>query len=191
MLAIMSRWKPGAADRLAEAALTLFHEQGYEQTTIAQIAEAAGLTKRTFFRHFADKREVLFDGSHQLERHWVAGIEAAPPDAGLMTAAAAGFDPVAAMFTERHRFALTRSRIVAANPELQERELINVPAGAAAIWGGLRPRGASPAAPTLASQASVTVFHVAFARWVQQSDPAALHSLLRQSLAELRSVTTT
>ncbi|MDT7552975.1 MAG: hypothetical protein QOI16_1511, partial [Pseudonocardiales bacterium] len=122
----MSRWKPDAEGRLGKAAITLFAERGYDETTIADIAEAAGLTKRTFFRYFSDKREVLFNGSHELQERWVDGIEAAPPGLGPMAAVSAGLDAVAELFADRHPFATMRSRIIASNPELQERELIKL-----------------------------------------------------------------
>src|SRR6201991_4771127 len=108
----MARWEPNAEGRLGQAALELFAERGYEQTTVAAIAERAGLTKRTFFRHFADKREVLFSGSVELERRWVEAVAAAPADAPPMAAVAAGFDPVAAMFEELHGFVGRRARII-------------------------------------------------------------------------------
>ena len=185
----MSRWKPDAEGRLGQAALALFDRQGYDATTVAQIAEAAGLTKRTFFRYFSDKREVLFKGSHELEEFWVGRITAAPPDAGPMTAVSAGFDSVAAMFVDRHRFASIRSRILAANSELQERELGKLQSLAAAVQAALVERGLSANAAILAAQASVTVFHIAFDRWVHQDDPTALRRLLDETLTELRVVT--
>src|ERR1700691_6384775 len=101
----MSRWKPDAEGRLGKAAITLFEEQGYDQTTVAEIAEAAGLTKRTFFRYFSDKREVLFNGSRELQDRWISGIEAAPPDATPMAAVCAGLDELAELFADRHPFA--------------------------------------------------------------------------------------
>src|SRR5438309_2373156 len=113
----MSRWKPDAAGRLTKAAIELFDEQGYDATTVAEIAERAGLTKRTFFRHCSDKREVLFSGSDELEGLWLKGIAAAPEDAEPLEAVRAGFDPVAGMFTERHDFARLRTAIVSANSE--------------------------------------------------------------------------
>ncbi len=185
----MSRWKPDAKGRLITAAVSLFDEQGYDDTTVAEIAEAAGLTKRTFFRYFADKREVLFNGSPEFQRRWIGGIAAAPPDAGAMAAVSAGLDEVAKLFTDRHPFARTRSRIIAANPELQERELIKLQTLSGAIKAALIDRGVSANAATLAAQAGVTVLHVAFARWVEQDDPAALRQLMDETLQELRSVT--
>src|ERR1700722_18885891 len=122
----MSRWKPDATGRLIEAAITLFAEQGYEETTVAEIAARAGLTKRTFFRYFSDKREVLFSGSQELERIWLEAAAAAPPEATPLAVVTAGFDPVAEMFAARHDFARVRAAIVDANPELRERELIKL-----------------------------------------------------------------
>ncbi len=184
----MSRWKPDAEGRLIKAAIALFDEQGYEATTIAEITEAAGLTKRTFFRYFTDKREVLFNGSHELQEHWIGGIEAAPPDAGAMVAVSAGLDEVAQLFADRHAFARMRSRIVAANPELQERELIKLQSLTGAIQTALVARGVSVNAAILAAEAGVTIFHVAFARWVAQDDPTVFRRLMDEALQELRSV---
>src|ERR1700733_8247130 len=185
----MSRWKPDAHGRLMSAAIELFDEQGYEATTVAEIAERAGLTKRTFFRYFSDKREVLFSGSQELQRLWLEGLAAAPPDARPLAGVASGLDPVADMFTDRHPFARIRAQIIEANPELQERELIKLQSLAVAIKGALVQRGVTANAAILAAQAGVTVFHVAFAHWVQQNDPTAFRRLMDESLDELRSVT--
>lgn len=187
----MSRWQPDAEGRLAKAALTLFEKQGYDETTVAQIAEAAGLTKRTFFRYFSDKREVLFGGTHELQERWVAGIASAPRNARPMTALSAGLDEVATMFADRLPFARTRSRVILSHPELQERELIKLQSLAGTLAAALVDRGVPQSAAALAAQTSVTVFHVAFARWLQQDDPAAFRPLIDESLAELRSVTAT
>jgi AcrR family transcriptional regulator len=185
----MSRWKPDAQGRLMGAAIELFDEQGYEATTVAEIAERAGLTKRTFFRYFSDKREVLFSGSQELQRVWLEGVAAAAADANPLTAVVAGLDPVADMFTERHPFARIRTRIIEANPELLERELIKLQNLAAAVKAALVERGVSATAAMLAAQAGVTVFQVAFAQWVLQNDPTALRRLIDESVQELRAVT--
>jgi AcrR family transcriptional regulator len=184
----MARWEPDAEGRLLKAAIVLFDQQGYEQTTVAQIAEAAGLTKRTFFRYYADKREVLFNGSEELVQCWVGGIEAAPRDASAMAAVAAGLDDVAQLFADRHPFARLRARIVAANRELQERELIKLQFLADAVRAALVQRGLDENAATLAAQTGVTIFHVAFARWVEQDDPAAFRRLMDDALLDLRAV---
>ncbi len=185
----MSRWEPDAAGRLMKAAISLFAEQGYEETTVAGIAQRAGLTKRTFFRYFSDKREVLFGGSAELERIWLEAAAGAPPEATPFAVVTAGLDPVAQMFSERHDFARVRAGIIEANPELRERELIKLQALAGALKAALVERGVAPNAAVLAAQAGVTVFHVAFANWVQQDDPTAFRELMEASVAELRSVT--
>ncbi len=185
----MSRWKPDAEGRLIKAAITLFEQQGYDETTVAQIAEAAGLTKRTFFRYFSDKREVLFNGSQELQERWIGGIQAAPPDATAMAAVFAGLDQVVLLFADRHPFARMRAGIIAANSDLQERELIKLQSLAEAVKAALIDRGVSVNAAILASQAGVTVFHVAFARWVEQDDPALFGRLIDESLQDLRAVT--
>ena len=184
----MSRWKPDAAGRLTKAAITLFAAQGYEATTVAEIAERAGLTKRTFFRHFSDKREVLFSGAEELERVWLEAVSVVSSKASPLAMVTAGLDPVATMFVERHEFARVRSEIIGANPELRERELIKLQNLAASIEVALRDRGVSANVATLAAQAGVTVFHVAFAAWLKQDDPTAFRRLMDASLEELRSV---
>ncbi|HET9171947.1 MAG TPA: TetR family transcriptional regulator [Actinospica sp.] len=185
----MSRWKPDAGGRLLKAAIELFAEQGYEATTVAEIAERAGLTKRTFFRYFSDKREVLFGGAQELEERWLGGIATAPADAEPLEAVRAGFGPLAEMFAERHEFASLRARIIVANPDLQERELIKLHRLTGVIEEALVRRGIAEHAAALAAQAGVSVFHVAFGRWVRQEDPDSFGTLLDESLAELRSVT--
>ena len=185
----MSRWKPDAQGRLIKAAIELFAEQGYDATTVAEIAERAGLTKRTFFRYFTDKREVLFFGSEELERIWLEALATTPTDASPLAAVMAGFDPIAEMFEERLPFARLRAGIIMANPELQERELIKLQRLASSIQAALLERGVPINAAILAAQTGLTVFHVAFARWVTQDDPAALRRLIDESLDELREVT--
>ncbi len=185
----MSRWKPDAAGRLTVAAITLFAEQGYQATTVAEIAAGAGLTQRTFFRYFSDKREVLFSGSQELSRIWLEAVAAAPPEATPLAAVTAGLDPVAEMFIERHKFAGIRAGIIEANPELKERELIKLQNLAGSIGAALVERGVSASAAILAAQAGVTVFHVAFGNWVHQDDAMAFRRLMDESLDELRSVT--
>lgn len=120
----MGRWQPDSRGRLQEAALALYSERGFDQTTAAQIAERAGLTERTFFRHFADKREVLFGGSAILKERIVGGVAGAPASDGPLAAVSCGLDAAAGMLGESRRD-LTRQRqaVISANPELREREL--------------------------------------------------------------------
>ena len=186
----MPRWKPDAQGRLIKAAIELFAEQGYDATTVVEIAERAGLTKRTFFRYFTDKREVLFFGAEELERIWLDALTATPADASPLAAVMAGFDPIVEMFEERLPFAQLRAGIIKANPELQERELIKLQRLAESITAALVERGVPLNAAMLAAQTGLTVFHVAFARWVAQDDPAAFRRLIDDSVEELREVIT-
>src|SRR3954468_12104511 len=141
---VMGRWEPDAAGRLREAAMALYAEQGFERTTVAEIADRSGVTARTFFRHFADKREVLFAGSEELERRMVDALSAAPPAAGPMDAVAAALLAAAEMFAERREYSRRRQAVIAATPELRERELIKLASLAAAFAEALRQRGVAP-----------------------------------------------
>ncbi|MGH2888297.1 MAG: TetR/AcrR family transcriptional regulator [Solirubrobacteraceae bacterium] len=184
------RWQPDAVGRLQTAALELFAERGYEATTIADIAERAGLTKRTFFRHFADKREVLFMGSELLVEEFVAAVRGAPVDAAPIGAISAGLEAIGGrFFAERHAFARRRAAIIASSRELRERELIKLASMGEEAAAALRERGVAEPAATLAAQSGITVFQVAFGRWVAQDDPGALARLMRESLGELQDLT--
>jgi AcrR family transcriptional regulator len=185
----MGRWRPDARGRLEQAALTLYGERGFDNTTVAEIAGRAGLTKRTFFRYFADKREVLFWGSDALKGLFVTAVGTAPEAATPLAAVTAALDAVAAMFEERREFAVRRQRIIAANPELQERELIKLASLAAAVADALRGRGIGDPAAILTAEAGITAFRVAFERWVDQANRQDLQPLIRESLEHLRTIT--
>jgi AcrR family transcriptional regulator len=185
----MARWQPDARGRLQQAALTLYGERGFDNTTVAEIAEHAGLTKRTFFRYFADKREVLFWGSEALEELFVTEVGAAPESAAPLDAVTAALNAAAAMFEERRESAARRQHIIAANAELQERELIKLASLTGAVAEALRRRGVDDPAAILAAEAGITVFRVAFERWVDQAGRQLLQRLIRESLDELRAVT--
>jgi len=184
----MGRWQPDARARLQEAALVLYGERGYEQTTVAEIAERAGLTKRTFFRYFADKREVLFWGSELLENQMVAAIEAAPASATALDMIGAALDAAAGRFEEVREFAGSRHRIIVSSPELQERELIKSASLAAAMARALRARGFGDTTATLAAHTGATVMHVAFGQWVVDPDQAPYQQIARNALAQLREI---
>ena len=181
----MGRWQPGATGRLAEAALDLYVERGYEQTTVAEIAERAGVTARTFFRHFADKLEVLFSGSEFLQQRMVDALAAAPPDAAPLDAAAAALDAAAAMLGENHRHSARRQAVLLANTELRERELIKMARLADALTDGLVARGVPASDARLAAETGITVFRVAFDAWVNGPASVELAFLIRDSLAQL------
>jgi AcrR family transcriptional regulator len=182
---MMVRWEPDSRGRLEQAALALFAELGYEETTVAAIAERAGVTERTFFRHFADKREVLFGGGTPLQDAIVAAVQGAGPELPPLAAVAAGFAAAGALLQERRPFALARSAIIAANRALQERELIKLAAIADAVGETLRERGVGDADAALAAQLGVTAFHVAFGRWVATADAPPLGELIDAAFGRL------
>jgi len=185
----MGRWQPDARGRLTKAAFELYGERGFEQTTVAEIAERAGLTERTFFRHFVDKREVLFAGAGALNELLVGTIAEAPEGLAPIEAAAAGVEAAGAFLQEGRELAKQRQAIILASPELQERELIKLAALAAALADALRARGVEDPVASLAAEAAITAFKVAFGRWVGEDDPPDLPRLVRESLQELRAVT--
>ena len=185
----MGRWEPNARGRLERAAMELYGERGFEQTTVAEIAARAGLTERTFFRHFADKREVLFWGAGALQELFVSTVASAPESAAPIDAVAAALQAAGAVLQERRDGARQRQAIIAANTELQERELIKLAKLAAALAGALRERGVSAPAASLAAEAGVAVFKIAFERWIGAPGQRDLPQLMQESLDELRAVT--
>ena len=185
----MSRWEPDARGRLEQAALELYIERGFEQTTVAEIAKRAGLTERTFFRHFADKREVLFAGAGALQELLVSTVASAPDSAAPIDAVAAALEAAGAPLQERREYARQRQAVIAANPELQERELIKLASLSAALAGALRQRGVTDPAASLAAEAGIAVFRIAFERWVSETGQRDLPQLIRESLDELKAVT--
>src|ERR1700749_2345752 len=187
----MGRWQPDARARLQAAALALYGERGYEETTVAEIAERAGLTKRTFFRYFTDKREVLFWGSELLEQQMVAAIASAPASASALGMIGAALDAAAVRFEEVREFAGPRHRIIASSPELQERELIKAASLAAAMARALRARGLGDTAATLAAHTGVTIMHVAFEQWVDDPNRTPFDQIARDALAQLRDIAAT
>src|ERR1700753_3403851 len=185
----MGRWEPNARGRLEQAAMELYVEHGFEQTTVAEIARRAGLTERTFFRHYADKREVLFAGGAELQAVMVRGVLDAPDSAAPIEAVAAGLQAGAEVLEDRREFAGRRAAVIAASAELQERELIKMSTLAAALADALRRRGVPEPTASLTAQAGIAVFHVAFARWIEEANQAGLTEVIRDSLDEHRAVT--
>src|SRR5690349_19141063 len=137
----MARWEPNAEGRLRAAAMELFTSRGYEQTTVADIADRAGVTSRTFFRYFADKREVLFTRSEGFEGPLVEALEAAPAAASPIDAVAAALDAMAATIGGDRGHSRARQSVIASSAELRERELIKLASLAEALADALRRRG--------------------------------------------------
>jgi AcrR family transcriptional regulator len=183
----MVRWEPGAKERLQQAAIGLFVERGFEQTTVQDIAAAAGLTERTFFRHFTDKREVLFVGSDLYAATFLTGVDEAPPDAtpyGLVTAAitaaARDFFP-----NDRRPWSRQRQSVLDANPALQERELLKRSTLGDSLTAAFQRRGVPEADARLAAETGVTAFHIAFRQWIAEDEERSLLEIERDVLARM------
>ena len=176
----MGRWAPDARGRLERAALHLYGELGYDRTTVAEIAEAAGLTERSFFRHFADKREVLFFGAAALQALLVNEVDnASAPAVPIEMVTGALHAAATAFFEERRDFARQRQAIIAATPELQERELIKLATLAAALADALRRRGVSDPAARLAAETGIAIFRIAFEAWTEDAGELTLSEHIR------------
>jgi AcrR family transcriptional regulator len=185
----MGRWQPEARERMIGAAMELFAERGFAQTTAGDIAERAGVTERTFFRYFADKREVLFDGSETMTKTAHDAILAAPADRTPLDAALAGVVAAGELLEDRREHAVRRSRIIAVNPTLKERELLKLTTMTEATTEALRRRGVTEPTASLAAHSAVTVFHVAFAHWVSAKRPTRLAVGIAETAKALRAVT--
>ena len=189
-LTVDRRREPNGRGRLEKAAMELYRECGFDDTTVAEIAERAGLTERTFFRHFADKREILFAGGAELNELVVTTVASAPDAAPPLDASVAGIEAGGAMLQERHgrHFARQRQRIIDASPELRERELHKLAAMAAAVSRALRDRGVGEPGATILGEIAIAIFRISFARWVAESSGPDLTDLIRDALAELRAL---
>lgn len=185
----MGRWEPNAHGRLEQAAIELYIERGFEQTTVAEIAKVAGLTERTFFRYFVDKREVLFWGAGALQELLVKTVLDAPRSEGPISVISAAIQAAGAVFQERREGVLLRQRVIGANPELQERELIKLAFLATALADALRKRGVKEPSASLSAEAGIAVLKIAFQRWVREAGSHDLGQLIRDLFAELKTVT--
>jgi AcrR family transcriptional regulator len=186
----MARWEPGARERLQAAALELFATRGYEQTTAAEIAQSVGLTERTFFRHFSDKREVLFYGQEDFLRAFIDGVDAAPPGASPLEVVASALHVAASFFPdERRSYSRMRQSVIDQNPALRERELHKLAGVAVAVAEALRARGIGEPAATLAAESGATVFGIAFAQWIREDEKRSLADIASDVLNELLNLT--
>lgn len=183
----MPRWEPDGLERLQTAAFELFAEQGFEHTTVAVIAQRAGLTQRTFFNHFADKREVLFGLSSEFQKEIIREIAAcADPSPPLDAVVHVLLVVSDAMFDQRRLEVARRHQIIDANPELQERELSKRAALTDAIAVALRARGLDPESALLTASAAMLVQQTAIRRWTQLAENPPLGELLLDALHSLR-----
>lgn len=188
----MARWEPNARERLVRAAIGLFAEQGYDITTVSGIAERAGLTKTTFFRHFPDKREVLFAGQETHSRLLADAIAACPGSATPLQAVSAALDALTATFTDdRREFAARLLTVIAGNSELQERAAFKRTVLAAAMTDALRKRGVPDPTASLAAELGIRAFDDAFYHWADPTNQQTLTDLARHALHELQAAATT
>jgi AcrR family transcriptional regulator len=182
----MVRWRPGARERLQAAALELFATRGFEQTTAAEIAQAVGLSERSFFRLFADKREVLFYGQEQFVQAFLDGAKAAAPDASPLEVIISALNSAATLFPdERRSTSRTRQAVIKQNPALQEREQHKLAGLATAVAAGLRARGVGEPTATLAAESGATVFGIAFSQWIRDDETRSLAAIVWDVLDEL------
>jgi AcrR family transcriptional regulator len=178
---VMVRWEPDSRGRLEKAAFELYRDRGFDRTTVAEIAERAGVTERTFFRHFADKREILFSGAGQLQALLVDAVVEAPADASPFEAVRAALETAGAFFDDRREFARQRQTIILGSEELRERELIKLATLAAALADALRRRGADDQVAALTGEVAIAVFRVAFEAWIGDDGPTTLTRRFRDS----------
>jgi AcrR family transcriptional regulator len=185
----MVRWEPNGRERLAGAALELFHEQGYENTTVAEIAERAGLTKSTFFRHFTDKREVLF-GRDELSHLLTDAITGAPDSATPIDAVGAALDAAASTFSpQRRAWVRQRQTVIDGNSELRERELLKRATIADATADALRQRGVRDPTASLVAELGGLALRHALARWLDPANEQDYADIAHEELAALRAAT--
>ena len=183
----MPRWDPRAEDRLREAALELYLEHGYENVTVAQITERAGLTRRTFSRYFSDKRDVLFAGSEQLPVALADAVRRANDALSPFAALLAGLVDIGDLLASRVSHAAQRRAVIRASPELQERERTKFAAVTDALDGALRERGVAESGAKLLARVGVAIFQAAFERWTDRPEHADFSACVHEAAAELAS----
>ena len=189
----MGRWQPGTRERLESAALDLFLEQGFTETTVPQSTARAGLTTRTFFRHFADKREVLFSGEESVPDRVAHLMAEAPPSLRPMELIGACLSPAAAQIFEGRSLDYVRRRraVIDAEPALHERELRKFALLAQSLERGFRDRGVDDLTAQVAAELAVTTLRVAVTRWLEQHGDSDLPKVIDETLATIRHLTTT
>lgn len=165
--------------RLQEAAMELFTERGYEQTTATQIAARAGVTERTYFRHFADKRDILFEGEEQLEALLVDAIAQAPPQLGPLAVLRRALDAAVTIIEGNRAFSAPRQAVIATTPALREREASKQAALIDAIAAALGRRGLEAKAAYLAARIGGAVFIHALTAWFEEPSARLGHCIDR------------
>jgi AcrR family transcriptional regulator len=184
----MARWEPDSRGRLEQAAFELYGTRGFDHTTVAEIAERAGVTERTFFRHYSDKREILFAGAGALHDLLVGAVLAAPDDAAPIEAVRLALMAAGGFFDGHRERSRYRQAIILGSEELRERELIKLANLAAALADALRQRGVPDPAAGLTGEVAIAIFRLSFESWVGEADGATLSERMRASFDELRAV---
>jgi len=170
------------------SALELFTEQGFEKTTTLEVAERAGVTERTFYRYFSDKREVLFNASNELQSVIIAAIDAAPPSTDVLETVVTAMEAGAAVLEENRSYSQARAKVIAANPSLQERELLKFSTMSAATSAALRAKGVSPLAAAISAESGATIFKIAFETWIGDDSAGTFAHCIRTTYNELRAL---
>ncbi len=184
----MARWDPGTEERLVHSALELFTERGYDDVTVTHIAERAGITRRSYFRYFPDKREVLFAGSERMPPALAEAVLAADETAAPLPAVLAAFAEVGSRLVEVVDHAVERRAVIDASPELQERERTKLAALTGAAQDALLKRGVDDDRAKLAAQIATIAFQNAFERWLDGHGDQDFSSCLQAVTESLYSV---
>ncbi|OIH98634.1 MULTISPECIES: TetR/AcrR family transcriptional regulator [unclassified Curtobacterium] len=167
----MARWEPGARERLVMAAAELFAEHGYDETTVTQIAERAGVTKSTLFRHFPDKREILVAGQATLSALLAEGVADAGESATPMQAVASGLRRASSVMQPWNRtLGPSMAAAIAANAELRERSMLKSAGLAVALSDALEARGTTPTTARVAAELGVLAFERGYTAWTDAPD---------------------
>lgn len=173
----MEQLRSAARVRLQQAAVELFRERGYDRTTAAEIAARAGVTERTFFRHFPDKREVLFDGQAVLVDALAASIAEAPTGLGPLDTLFRAFRSVTTLLEDNRPFSRPRQEVISATPALHERELAKLEALSDALAHALQARGVPDLPAGLAARAGMAAFARATLAWLDDDQPGLAERL--------------
>jgi AcrR family transcriptional regulator len=184
-MAAVVRWEPGAEQRLQAAAMALFQQRGYDNVTVAEIAQSAGLTRRTFFNYFADKREIFSSGATAFHDNVIASLEAVEARVKPLDAAAAALVQAGIGIGQYREHAGAVRVLVESSTELYERELAKMASVGEALAEGLAQRGAEPRIAQMAASCAVTAYRVAWRDWGERPD-GDFAELMRNALADLR-----
>ena len=189
----MVRWEPGSRGRLSQAALDLYGERGFDQTTVAEIAERAGLKPDDVVRFAPLSREqlseIVFSGAQALQDLLVNAVLDAPASATPIEAVALALAAASDLFDEGKEFSVQRQRIIDESAELRERELIKLASLASALANALRDRGVSDPMAGLTGEVAIAIFKISFEQWVTSLDASSLSQLIHDSMDQLRALT--